>query len=300
MKKPNFFIIGANKCGTTALSEYLRLHPNVFFSTPKEIGFWDDEEKNKDPIALANYLNYFQGATEAHQAIGEGTPSYFRSTEAIRRILAFNPTARFILMIRNPVERFFSWHSNLFYCCRECIQDPEKAWRMQERRKHMNYNIKEKSQLMYGEFCRIASSIKDLLEIQKINKKNIHFIIYDDFKTDTRNEYEKVLAFLKLPSDGRVQFPKIHSNVEVKKIKLNKFMYHMHLRLKNIFYKHWQWFLIKMLRKACRFIWVKLCFKTTSRKKPNELFIKELKLYFREDILELSKILNCDLSSWFK
>jgi hypothetical protein len=35
-RKPNFFIVGAPKCGTTALSEYLRSHPDVFFSSPKE------------------------------------------------------------------------------------------------------------------------------------------------------------------------------------------------------------------------------------------------------------------------
>lgn len=39
-KKPNLFIIGVPKSGTTSLGEYLRTHPNIFFSTPKEISFF--------------------------------------------------------------------------------------------------------------------------------------------------------------------------------------------------------------------------------------------------------------------
>ncbi|NJO14781.1 MAG: sulfotransferase [Thioploca sp.] len=61
MKKPNFFIVGAPKCGTTALSEYLSSHPNVFMSYPKEPHYFSTDMPNKrSSSSLEDYLQLFK------------------------------------------------------------------------------------------------------------------------------------------------------------------------------------------------------------------------------------------------
>jgi len=71
--KPNFFIIGAPKCGTTSLATYLGMHPNVFMCSPKEPHYFSTDinwqlVKNKN-----DYLKLFAKATNDNFAIGEGS-----------------------------------------------------------------------------------------------------------------------------------------------------------------------------------------------------------------------------------
>src|SRR6056297_204893 len=98
IKKPNFFIIGAPKCGTTSMARYLGEHPDIFFSDPKEPNFFntDFSEKIRITTEIKEYLKLFQGA-DKYRRVGEGTVWYFFSKEAILYILKFNPEAKFIL-----------------------------------------------------------------------------------------------------------------------------------------------------------------------------------------------------------
>ena len=41
MRKPNLFIVGAPRCGTTSLWSYLKGHLEIYMSTPKELYFFD-------------------------------------------------------------------------------------------------------------------------------------------------------------------------------------------------------------------------------------------------------------------
>lgn len=123
--RPNLFLIGSMKSGTTYLSELLAEHPSIFMSTPKEPchfvdggalrrvwpnmwrrGFWQSAER---------YLSLFADAGDA-PVIGEASTLYSHAptfSGVPQRILAFNPDARFIYLMRDPVERSIShyWHS---------------------------------------------------------------------------------------------------------------------------------------------------------------------------------------------
>ena len=71
--RPNFFIVGAPKCGTTALYEYLRPHPNVFMSPVKEPHFFATD-LGEYPFVRTweEYTALFQESTDRHLAIGGG------------------------------------------------------------------------------------------------------------------------------------------------------------------------------------------------------------------------------------
>lgn len=122
LRKPNLFIIGAMKSGTSSLHQYLNNHPSIFMCEPKEpcyfvhpkqlnwpnmkkLGLWGNEEK---------YLRLFEDAGEA-TILGESSTLYAKEphiTDVAERIAKFNPEARFIYIMRDPIERTVShyWH----------------------------------------------------------------------------------------------------------------------------------------------------------------------------------------------
>ena len=109
MPIPNFFIVGAPKCGTTALCEYLKYHPNVFMSTPKEPHYFaEDFERYRHVKTEDKYLALFGDCNDRHLMIGEASVFYLRSTRAVSLIRDFNPDAKIIVMLRNPVDMVYS------------------------------------------------------------------------------------------------------------------------------------------------------------------------------------------------
>jgi hypothetical protein len=216
IKKPNFFIIGAPKCGTTSLSKYLREHPNIFFSDPKEPGYFctDFFKKSRYVFTEKRYLEkYFKGAA-GYKRVGEGSTAYLYSKDAVKNILRFNPEAKFIVMIRNPINMFKSLHSQLLFDLNENIKDPRKAWELQKERikgKHIPPFSLEPKFLQYGEFCKLGEQIERLLKIVP-NKKNIKIIRFERFKNNTKEVYEEVLKFLDLKTDNRKEFPIYNRN----------------------------------------------------------------------------------------
>lgn len=99
MKEPNFFIIGAPKCGTTSLAHWLAQHPEVFMSPVKEPHYFSTDfplTSWRDPD---DYHSLFEGADTHHKAVGEASVWYLRSREAVPQIEAHYPGARYIVML---------------------------------------------------------------------------------------------------------------------------------------------------------------------------------------------------------
>ena len=77
MKKPDFFIVGAPRCGTTALCQYLDEHPEIYISKPKEPCFFD-HDLSPTTLKYKEYLELFEPGY--HQLCGEGSTWYLFST----------------------------------------------------------------------------------------------------------------------------------------------------------------------------------------------------------------------------
>jgi hypothetical protein len=111
--RPNLFIIGAMKCGTTSLHRYLGAHPDIFMCEPKEPGYFV-EELNWSREADW-YLAHFAQAGGA-KFVGESSTHYTKLPTyrgVPERIQSFSPAARFIYVMRDPVARTVShyWHN---------------------------------------------------------------------------------------------------------------------------------------------------------------------------------------------
>src|SRR5215204_2818898 len=111
--RPDFFIVGAFKSGTTALYEYLRSHPQVFMPFLKEPHFFgDDLTRHYGRMSLSEYLALFRDA-QPGQRVGEASTWYLYSTTVPGQIAEFSPQAQIIILLRNPVDVMYAQHSQL-------------------------------------------------------------------------------------------------------------------------------------------------------------------------------------------
>lgn len=107
--RPNFFILGAPKCGTTSLHSYLSQHHEIFMTAEKEPHFFDNDRNYK--LGFEHYLaTHFAGA-EHYKVRGESTSNYvWRHAKAIPRLKRHLDTEvlKFAIILRDPVKRAWS------------------------------------------------------------------------------------------------------------------------------------------------------------------------------------------------
>ena len=228
--EPNFFIIGAPKCCTTALAHYLSEHPNVFMSQPKEPFFWSDDIKESKhelrPQSLDEYLSLFnQADPNLHTIVGEGSTRYLRSLNAVPNIIKFNPNAKFIAMLRNPLDVVQAFHMEQVYVLQEDQIDFAKAWKLQSRREagfDMPKNSEGADYVLYRQVASFSNQIERLIEA--VPSEQTKIIIFDDFIKDCQGTYKSVLDFLNIEDDKRTHFPPINSSHAQKSPLIAKFI----------------------------------------------------------------------------
>ncbi len=105
-ERVGFLVAGVQKGGTTALFDYLSLHPRLAMAAVKEVHFFDDETMD---WAAPDYAAYHAAFPPADGRLrGEATPIYTYWPNALERIAAYNPAMRLIVLFRDPVERAWS------------------------------------------------------------------------------------------------------------------------------------------------------------------------------------------------
>lgn len=210
MIKPNFFIIGAPKTGTTAMAQYLSDHPAVFMATPKEPHHYNSDHTHggfKDPEA---YAALFEGADA--KTVGEASVFYLYSQVAVPRIEKECPNARYIVMLRNPVEMAPALYEQHVFSGYETCPSFEKAWDLQEARREGSIlppQGTDVQMLYYTQICRLGEQLQRLYE--NVPRDRVHVIFNTDFRTDPRRVWQDVQTFLGLTDDGREEFPVVNA-----------------------------------------------------------------------------------------
>jgi len=227
--KPNFFIVGAPRCGSTTLSRCLQRHPQVCFSQPKEPHYFSQlNGKTSLENIRTDYLDrFFPPYQPHHRAMGEGSVSYLYSEKAIRAILQFNPQAKFIVMVRNPMEMVYSYHSRLLYILEEDQVDFHKSWDLQEARaqgRHLPRLCRDPLMLQYAEVGRFGKYVEKLYQLAGAEQCMV--ILFDDFKSQMLDVYKNVLTFIHVDYDGRTEFPHKQVSKTYKFHCLNRLLWH--------------------------------------------------------------------------
>ena len=103
-------IVGAQKCGTTALAHFLSQHPEIGMASPKEVHLFDAPNYSPGwtPAQIdKRYVTNFAHCDGA-RIMGEATPSYMFVPEIGRDLERYNPDLKLIVLLRDPVERAIS------------------------------------------------------------------------------------------------------------------------------------------------------------------------------------------------
>lgn len=205
MKRPDFFIVGAFKAGTTALYEYLRAHPQIFMSVPKEpMYFGQDLTPRYRRMTEEEYLTLFSGAGDDQRA-GEASPWYLYSTSAAREIVDFEPAAQAIVMLRNPVDVMYAQHGQLVFNRREDLTDFADALAAEEARRKgeriPDAAIRPEA-LFYRHSVRFAQQLRRFLEA--FGRDRVHVVVFDDLLADPRAVYRSTLEYLRVDPEFEV------------------------------------------------------------------------------------------------
>jgi hypothetical protein len=225
MCKPNFFIVGAPKCGTTAMHEYLKQHPEVFMSRFKEPHFFGtdlysprflrDERKYQDIFAEALYMNL----------VGESSVYYLYSSKAAHEIKAFCSKARIIIMLRDPVDTMYSLHSQLIVNGAEDIVDFEAALDAEEDRKkgrRIPQGADPVQRLFYREMTSYTKQVERYLNV--FGRDHVHIIIFDDLRKKTEQVYYRTCEFLDIDPAFKPRFEIINPNRRVRNMRIHKLL----------------------------------------------------------------------------
>jgi hypothetical protein len=299
LKKPNFFIVGAPKCGTTALYHYLKTHPDIFLA-PKEIHYFCKDFTNYNRFHNDNdYLVKNFAYVTTQKLIGDSSVWYLYSKVAAQKIKDFSPSAKIIIMLRNPVEMLYSLHSQLLFEGDESILSFEDALSaIKERKLGNNLPQRNKSAneaLFYLEVPIFSEQVKRYFDI--FGREKVLVIIYDEFCQSPENSYLRTLDFLGVaPPEQMPSFERINSN---KKIRSKLFWRVRHFSpfwLRKI----WRTFLPPLLRGNI----LRAISRINTYESPREPMKSETRTWlqkkFSPEINRLSALLGKDLSHWVK
>lgn len=207
MPRPNLFIIGAPKTGTTSLYEYLSGHPDVYMSPYKEPMFFCPDVHGFHGQARlaygtedAPYLALFADARD-EKWLGEATTRYLVSHEAARLVHEFNPEAAAIAMLRNPVDLVHALHNERISQGNEPITDFAQAIAADEPRSRGELLPGEMNALgsVYRESATFTTPLKRWFD--ELGRERVHVIVFDDFALDVAGELRRTLEFLGIDPD---------------------------------------------------------------------------------------------------
>jgi hypothetical protein len=212
---PDFFVVGAPRCGTTSLCKYLARNPQVCFSQPKEPHYFTRLDQDPNPQELRrDYLDrYFPRFEIAHRTVGEGSVSYLYLPETIDRIRRINPEARFIALVRSPLQMLPSYHQKMLYLLQEDEPDLARAWELQaarERGRAIPRLCLDTRLLLYREVAKLGEQVQRLYDVA--GRERCHVEVFDDLASNPLGVYQRVLGFLGVDYDGQTVFERKYAS----------------------------------------------------------------------------------------
>lgn len=302
---PDFFVVGAPRCGTTSFCRYLARNPQIGFSQPKETHYFARLDNEPSEIELRrDYLDRYFGHCAADcRVMGEGSVSYLYLPEAIERIQRLNPDARFIVLVRDPLAMLPSYHQRLRYLLQEDEPDFGKAWALQQGRaqgKNIPKQCLDARLLLYSEIAKFGAQVQRLYSIA--GRERTHVIVFDDLVADPLNVYRRALEFLQVDYDGQTRFERKYPSRMYRYRWLQQLLYLPVMRRGKIIDT------VQRRRRhynrdgsKCRSLISRVAGWNTIAESPAPL-TSQMAAVMREtlqaDVLLLSRLLDRDLSSW--
>ncbi|SDC82619.1 MULTISPECIES: sulfotransferase family protein [unclassified Candidatus Frackibacter] len=250
--RPNFIIIGAQRCGTTSLYKYLTSHPNIAPAARKEVHFFDNHFEK----GLQWYYKYFsslQNLQEKGCITGEASPYYIFHPYAFKRIHNLIPKVKLIALLRNPIDRAYShYHHEVrngfeTLSFTEAIAKEEKRLageleKMEKDKDYFSFNYNHFSYKTRGIY------IEQLQRWFKLfSREQLLIIKSEDLYANPQLVMDKVLEFLELPKwelteykqfNSSGDYPEMDSNIRQQ---LHEYFEPYNQRLYDLLDVNWDW-----------------------------------------------------------
>jgi hypothetical protein len=235
---PDFFIVGHAKCGTTALYEMLRRHPQIYMPALKEPQYFarnpdaplpppgvkSFEQTGRFRETYEQYLARFADA-QAGQRVGEASTFYLWSRTAPARIAAANPAARIIAILREPASFVRSLHLQMLENNAESERDLRRALALEQERRggsQIPPNSFWPAALIYTDRVRYAEQLRRYHAV--FPREQVLVLIYDDFRADNEGTLRRVLRFLEVEEALPEVGVEANSTVAVRSVRVHTFM----------------------------------------------------------------------------
>src|SRR5437588_10302084 len=237
---PDFFIVGHAKCGTTALYELLKQHPQIFmpeykWGAGKEPWYFhrDNPQPQTDgvrsvrftgrrAVTLEEYTSLFTSA-RPDQLIGEASTSYLWSTSAAERIAQARPDARIIAIFREPASFLRSLHLQLLQNHHEVEPDFRRAVDLDEPRRcgrEIPFHSYWPQALIYSDRVRYVEQLRRYENV--FPREQILVLIYDDFRGENHATMRQVLRFLDVDGDHPLHAVDVNPTIAIRSARLDR------------------------------------------------------------------------------
>ena len=225
--KPNLFIVGQPKSGTTALHQFLGQHPEIYMSSIKEPHFFCSDfhlesdrfygkQRFFDIRTESAYLQLFAKA-EGAKIAGESSTNYLYSQVAAEKIYNFNPDAKIIIILREPAKFLYSLHSHYVKFTEENEPDFLTALAKESDRlgeKDISRRVTSPSYLYYSQRVQYDRQVKRYCD--RFNREQIKVVIFEEFKAENQRLYREILEFLGVDPSFTPEYDAVNVNKEVK------------------------------------------------------------------------------------
>ena len=303
---PDFFIVGHPKCGTTALYEMLREHPQVYMPEGKEPWFFAPELHERTPPrpegtprTLEQYMALFAHA-KPEQRVGEATAQYLWSKTAAHRIARAQPRARIVALLREPASFLRSLHLQFLQAYVETESDLRRALELEDERRRgraIPRHTYWPQALMYSEHVRYVEQLRRYEAV--FGRERILVLIYDDFRRDNEGTLREVLRFIEVDEHHPIPARTANPTVRPRSQRLNSLVHatsvgrgSTSLAVKGAFKAIVPQ---RVRRRALYAVQRHLVF--TEPDPPDAALMRELRVRYKSEVEALSEYLGRDLTA---
>jgi len=292
---PNFLIIGAQKSGTTSLHRYLSQHPDIYMSPIKETNFFcfvDNKYEfsasrskffnQKSVKTIEKYQALFDGVRN-ETAIGEVSPSYMPVYGVADRIQKYLPKTKLIAILRHPAEAAYSEFMMRVRDGIEPLTDFREAIKDLPRRSHENLPCS-----WYIERGFYYTQLKAYFD--KFNREQIRVYFFEDLRNDQSGTMKDIFRFLEVDENFELDFSKKYNVSGTIKNPLLNLLWTRSIAVRDL--------IRPLIPENLRQAMVQLVIRNLVKTPLDTELRAELVELYREDILKLQTLLQCDLSHW--
>lgn len=283
MRQINTFILGAQKCGTTTLSDVLRDHPQIYVPKIKELHFFDLHSSRN---LQKEMKHYYKNIMDQHKIIMDATPSYLYIKECRDKIeKELGNDLKFVVILRDPAKRAYSHYLMTKRVGKE-TEPFDKAIHLENERFKDVRSRKEFSYISRGYYYDQLSYY-----FETFPRHQFHIMIFEDYIKNPQKEVKGLLNFLGVDDDIELDLSK-RSN--------QKFVY------KSPFFRDFLKFIASIFRKIKFRPQLLIRFRRRLNRmnkqyisdsvKTDINFVELNNKYYKDDVIKMSELLDRDLT----